>query len=131
MGRRQSHKKSAPASSGKLINLALTIDNTCWRAMHLNTAFDRLADKLEQDLRNAAKEAVSAVGSTAASLFGNEKATLGEALRILRGSCGIHPALSAGWEKIYGLVPSRWLRKFSQTPIAHRHNHPSSSDTSR
>lgn len=69
---------------------------------HIHTALEKLADRKNPDYRNSIKESISAVEAMARIIVGKPKATLGEALKILDGKIDVHPALKAGFEKIYG-----------------------------
>ena len=70
---------------------------------HLNQAVVLLGQKPEPDYRNAIKEAVSAVESMARLLANEANADgLAGALRELSKKVEIHPALQAGFIKLYG-----------------------------
>lgn len=69
---------------------------------HLVQALALLADRKRPDYRNSIKESVSAVEAIARVVSGNEKATLGEALKVLEKDGKLHPALKDGFSKIYG-----------------------------
>jgi DNA-binding transcriptional ArsR family regulator len=68
---------------------------------HLRTALSHLADRSAPDYRNSIKESICAVESMARVVTGNEKATLGEALKTLESN-GLHKALRDGFNKLYG-----------------------------
>lgn len=69
--------------------------------VHISSALEKLAQRPEPDLRNAVKEAISAVESAARIITGREKATLGDLLKILEEQ-GLHSALREAWSKLYG-----------------------------
>jgi hypothetical protein len=69
---------------------------------HLSRALELLADRKNPDYRNSIKESISAVESLARILTKNEKATLGDALKLLERSKALHPALREGFSKLYG-----------------------------
>lgn len=71
--------------------------------MHINSALEKLAQRPEPDLRNAVKEAISAVESAARIITGTgrKKATLGDLLKVLEEQ-GLHSALREAWSKLYG-----------------------------
>ncbi len=71
---------------------------------HLQTTLQLFADRKEPDYRNSIKEAISAVESLARLICGKEKATLGDALKRIEKhtKVGLHPALKAAFEKLYG-----------------------------
>lgn len=53
-----------------------------------------------KDFDNSIKESISSVESLCQIITGNNKATLGEALKLLKDK--IHPALKSAFEKLYG-----------------------------
>src|SRR6185503_4103864 len=53
--------------------------------IHIKRAIELLSDRKSPDYRNAIKEAVSAVESACRVVSNDEKATLGEALKSIRG----------------------------------------------
>ena len=69
---------------------------------HLERALAMLADRKQPDYRNSIKESVSAVEAMARVVSGSEKATLGEALKVLEKNGKLHAALKDGFSKIYG-----------------------------
>lgn len=71
--------------------------------IHIQSALEKYSDRISPDYRNCIKEAISAVESMCQVLTGKPKATLGAGLKALeKGGVGIHTALAAGFEKIYG-----------------------------
>ena len=76
-----------------------------WDAVeaHLITAATKLADRKEPDYRNSVKESVSAVEAACRQIVGDQKATLGDALKALTpAGVVLHPALREAWLKLYG-----------------------------
>ena len=69
---------------------------------HLDEALRLLADRQAPSYRNIIKEAVSAVEAVAQVLAARPNATLGDALKRIDGSVGVHTALNQGFQKIYG-----------------------------
>jgi hypothetical protein len=69
---------------------------------HLNQALAHFSNREAPDYRNSIKESISAVESMARVVSGNEKATLGDALKILEKLGKLHPALKDGFGKLYG-----------------------------
>jgi hypothetical protein len=69
---------------------------------HLSRALELLADRKNPDYRNSIKESISAVESLARIMTKNEKATLGDALKLLERSKALHPALREAFSKLYG-----------------------------
>lgn len=53
-----------------------------------------------KDYNNSIKESISSVESICQILTGNDKATLGDALKLLKDK--IHPAMKSAFEKLYG-----------------------------
>lgn len=70
--------------------------------IHLQTALGMLTDRDKPDYRNSIKESISAVESLAKKLIGNEKATLGQALKTLETKHGLHPSLKSAFMTLYG-----------------------------
>ena len=71
---------------------------------HLERALALLADRKQPDYRNSIKESISAVEAMARLVSGNEKATLGEALKVLEKTGKLHAALKEGFSKLYGFT---------------------------
>jgi hypothetical protein len=69
---------------------------------HLDAALEKLSDRQNPDYRNSIKESISAVESVCAIISGDTKATLGQALKKITDSVGLHPALEKGMSSIYG-----------------------------
>lgn len=71
-------------------------------AEHLKSAISLFSDRKNPDHRNTIKESISAVEAVARIVSGNQKATLGEAIKAVETRHSIHPALKEGLLKIYG-----------------------------
>jgi len=69
---------------------------------HLTRAISLLSNKENPDYRNSIKESISAVESLCATVIKNDKATLGEALKVLEKNGLLHPALKAAFSSLYG-----------------------------
>ena len=69
---------------------------------HLRTALKFLADRESPDYRNSIKESISAVESLCELISGDEKATLGQALKQIERQVELHGALKGAFEKLYG-----------------------------
>lgn len=70
---------------------------------HLQKAVGFLADRENKDYKNCIKESISAVESICSIIVGDEKATLGEALKKLEDKgVSLHPSLKQGFAKLYG-----------------------------
>ena len=69
---------------------------------HLKTALSRMNDRKKPDYRNSIKESISAVESVVKTIFGNKKATIGDALNALEKKGKLHPALKAGFSSLHG-----------------------------
>jgi len=69
---------------------------------HIKRALELLSDKKTPDYRNSIKESISAVECIARHISQNDKATLGDALKIIEKRDGMHPALKDSFIKLYG-----------------------------
>ena len=75
--------------------------NRCRKQIQKAVAF--LSDREHPDYKNCIKESISAVESACQVIVGDEKATLGDALKKLEDNgVLIHPALKQGFLKLYG-----------------------------
>jgi hypothetical protein len=68
---------------------------------HIETALRLLSDRNKPDYRNSIKESISAVESLCRVIAG-EKATLGQALKLVKEKVDLHPALEKGFSSLYG-----------------------------
>ena len=86
----------------KEIEDAFTIQYNGARS-HLEKALGFLSDREKPDYKNSIKESISAVESICKIIVGDNKATLGEALKKLEEKgVAIHPALKGAFIKLYG-----------------------------
>ncbi|MCM1545499.1 MAG: hypothetical protein NC033_00540 [Clostridiales bacterium] len=70
---------------------------------HIEKAVGFLADREKKDYKNCIKESISAVESICQLITGNDKATLGQALKLLKDKgVKIHSALESAFSKLYG-----------------------------
>lgn len=69
---------------------------------HIQTSLGFLTDKKSPDYRNSIKESISAVESLAKNLVGDDKATLGQALKVLEKKHHLHPSLKTAFSALYG-----------------------------
>lgn len=69
-------------------------------AVHLNDSLKFLSDRKSPNYRNSIKESISAVESMVQIIIGEEKSTLGKALKKIEPE--LHPALKGAFEKLYG-----------------------------
>ena len=69
---------------------------------HLQTSLGLLTDRQNPDYRNSIKESISAVESLAKRLVGDDKATLGQALKILETKHNLHGSLKSAFLTLYG-----------------------------
>lgn len=69
---------------------------------HLKAAITMLSDRSNPDYRNSIKESISAVESLCKTVSGDEKATLGAALKVLEKKGLMHPALKSAFSSLYG-----------------------------
>jgi len=67
-------------------------------------ALELLGKRPEPDLRNAIKEAISAVESAAKLIGERRTGTLDDALESLARRMPIHPAMKEGFKKLYGFT---------------------------
>jgi len=83
----------------KALNVPLKPVNT-----HLKTSLDLLTDRKSPDYRNSIKESISAVEAICKLIANNEKATLGEALKIIEkeSKVELHHALKKSFDCLYG-----------------------------
>jgi len=85
------------------IEEALKVTDTLRPAtIHLKTAMGLLSDRKAPDYRNSIKESISAVEAICRLVAGHDNATLGQALKILKGKIDIHPALYKAFQSLYG-----------------------------
>ncbi len=62
----------------------------------------KLADRQNPDYRNSIKESISAVESLCCIIADGKKATLGDALKIIKDKIPLHTALEKAFQKLYG-----------------------------
>lgn len=75
---------------------------------HLRDALSKLFDRKNPDYRNSIKESISAVEALCRLITGDDKATLGDALKSLKGAgLSLHPALENAWSSLYGYTSDR------------------------
>jgi len=71
---------------------------------HINCSLELFSNRTNPDYRNSIKESISAVESLCKLITGNDKATLGDALKVIEAklNIGLHPALKDAFSKLYG-----------------------------
>lgn len=70
---------------------------------HIEKAVGFLADRERKDYKNCIKESISAVESVCQLITKNNKATLGQALKLLKDKgVNIHSAIESAFSKLYG-----------------------------
>jgi hypothetical protein len=69
---------------------------------HLQTSLGLLTDRKNPDYRNSIKESISAVESLAKKLVDDDKATFGQALKILETKHNLHASLKSAFQTLYG-----------------------------
>ena len=69
---------------------------------HLNQALKLLSDRQSPDYRNSIKESISGVESICKIVTQNEKASLGQALKLIEDKYGLHEALKKSLSQLYG-----------------------------
>lgn len=70
--------------------------------VHLRRALELLSDRSNPDYRNSIKESISAIESISCIITGNQKATLGQALKEMEKRIEIHAALKSSFSSLYG-----------------------------
>lgn len=68
---------------------------------HIKKALSFLSDREKPDYKNSIKESISAVESICKVIIGNNKATLGDALKVLESKRGLKGQLKSAFEKLY------------------------------
>ncbi|MDY6468283.1 hypothetical protein SKM57_06745 [Acinetobacter faecalis] len=69
---------------------------------HLNQALQLMSDRQKPDYRNSIKESISAVESICKIVTNDDKASLGQALKIIETKYGLHEALKKSLSQLYG-----------------------------
>ncbi|MBT4661305.1 MAG: hypothetical protein HOC18_05335 [Candidatus Marinimicrobia bacterium] len=69
---------------------------------HINRSLELLSDRKSPDYRNSIKESISAVESLVKIILKEENGTLGQLLKKLEDTIGLHPALKSAFTKLYG-----------------------------
>ena len=85
------------------VNNAIAVEGKFASASkHLASAVTLLSDRQNPDFPNSIKESISAVEAVAKILTGEEKPTLGKALKTLEKEGHLHKGLAEAYMKIYG-----------------------------
>jgi len=72
---------------------------------HLKRALELFADRQSPDYRNSIKESISAVEALCQLMLGDQKVTLGDALKRIENKIGpLHPAFREALNKLYGFT---------------------------
>ena len=74
--------------------------------IHLKSALDLLSDRQAPDYRNSIKESISAVEAICKKITEDSKATLGQCLKKVEDTIGLHPALKSSFSSLYGYTSS-------------------------
>ncbi|MGE8654644.1 MAG: AbiJ-NTD4 domain-containing protein [Acinetobacter gandensis] len=69
---------------------------------HLNQALKLMSDRQNPDYRNSIKESISSVESICKIVTKNDKASLGQALKLIEDKYGLHEALKKSLSQLYG-----------------------------
>ncbi len=69
---------------------------------HLNSSFELLSSRTNPDYRNSIKESISAVEAFCRLITKNNKATLGDVLKIVEKKYSLHKALKKAFSSLYG-----------------------------
>lgn len=70
--------------------------------IHLKAALDFFSNRKSPEYRNSIKESISAVEAICNVITGRDKATLGEALKVITDKVELHAALQQSFRKLYG-----------------------------
>lgn len=73
-------------------------------SIHIKAALDMLSDRKKPDYRNSIKESISAVEAMCRIITGDEKATLGAAIKKLKEKIEIHGAFEKAFSELYGFT---------------------------
>lgn len=71
-------------------------------AIHLKASLDFFSNRKSPDYRNSIKESVSAVEAICRLITGRKNATLGQAVKLIKGKISLHPALETAFSSLYG-----------------------------
>jgi hypothetical protein len=85
---------------------------------HIQSALMHLSSRSNPDYRNSIKESISAIESMAKIMTGEDNATLGDALKILKISGKIDPALEKGFSAIYGWTSDKHGIRHAMTDVS-------------
>lgn len=69
---------------------------------HLERALELMSDRSNPDYRNSIKESISAVESFCKIITNDDKATLGQSLKVIESQVSLHPALKSAFSMLYG-----------------------------
>lgn len=77
--------------------------------LHIKCAMKFLADRQNPDYRNSIKESISSVEALCKVIVKDDKATLGQALKLMgnQNNIEIHPSLKSAFEKLYGYTSDK------------------------
>ncbi len=73
---------------------------------HLSKALSLISDRKSPDYRNSIKESISAVEAICRAITQLNNATLGQALKKVEPTIGLHPALKNSFSSLYGYTSS-------------------------
>lgn len=93
---------TSSAEISEIESAILKADSYSGVRTHIQTALSLLTDRENPDYRNSIKESISGVESLAKKVVGNDKATLGQALKILEDKHGLHGSLKSAFMTLYG-----------------------------
>lgn len=93
---------TSPEEINEIEQAILNSDKYGGVKVHLSTSLGFLTDRQNPDYRNSIKESISAVESLAKKLVGDDKATLGQALKILETKHNLHGSLKSAFLTLYG-----------------------------
>ncbi|MNM90504.1 hypothetical protein D3C81_1027690 [compost metagenome] len=93
---------TSPEEIEEVVSAIFKSDRYAGVRIHLQRSLGLLTDKENPDYRNSIKESISAVESLVKKLVGDEKATLGTALKILEDKHNLHASMKSAFLKLYG-----------------------------
>lgn len=76
-------------------------------SIHMKRSLELLSDKKKPDYRNSIKESISAVESLCKIISKDDKATLGQALKLIDDKINLHPALKSSFSSLYGYTSDK------------------------
>jgi hypothetical protein len=90
--------------TNEILSIKEAIEDNKWKAAaeHFKASLDLLTNREKPDFRNSIKESISAVESVCCTISGNDKASLGDALKLVEEKHALHGALKSAFSSLYG-----------------------------